>query len=104
MKLSNLYLALLFFSCSGSIAPFEDADIINCTGTIIYVADLQDQAIYYIQSDITYQGTDKLYPTNLPGSYKIDGLRVVFSGRLIECPPDASCIAQQIKLSAIKRQ
>ncbi len=64
--LSCLYPALLIFSCSGSILPFEDADIINGSGTIIYESDLRDQASYYIQSDIFYQGTDRLYPTNLP--------------------------------------
>ena len=100
--ISCLYPALLIFSCSGSILPFEDANIINCTGTITYVSDIRDQATYYIHSDITYQGTDHLYPTNLPEAYKIDKMRVVFSGKLIECPPDPPCYAQQIKLSAMK--
>jgi hypothetical protein len=101
--ISVLWLSVLIFCCSGNMAPFEDADILNCTGTITYVSDIRDQATYYIQSDKTYPGIgDLFYPNNLPGSFKIDGLRVIFTGEFIECPPNAECVVQEIKLFTIK--
>ncbi len=92
-----LFLTTLIFGCSGSLAPtpVSDDDIVNYTGTITDG--------YLISSDMAYQGNINIfYPSNLPESLKIIGLRVVFSGKLIECPPNASCLAQEIKLSAIK--
>jgi hypothetical protein len=101
--ISCFCLSLFIFSCSGIVTPFDDADILNCSGTIVYVSDLKDQATYYIQSDVIYQGAgDLFYPNNLPVSFKIDGLRVIFTAELIECPPNAVCLVQEIKLLTIK--
>lgn len=88
-------LFILIAGCSKSVEPTDDSIVINYTGTITKE--------FLINSDIMYKGhKEKFFPSNLPEPFRQEGLRVMFSGKRIECPPTAQCLAQEILLSSIK--
>ncbi len=91
---SSIMLCLLIAGCSKSVEPTDNSIVTNYTGTIT-----ED---FLINSDVIYKGHKEIfYPSNLPESFKQKGLRIIFSGKRIECPPNAQCLAQEILLSSI---
>ena len=93
---SSILLIIVATGCSKSVEPIDGNNVIDYTGTI-YNYD-------FIKSDIVYKGQKEVFfPSNLPESFKENGLKVIFSGKRIECPPNAQCEAQEILLSSIKK-
>ncbi|MCG6915884.1 hypothetical protein LJE86_18420 [bacterium BMS3Abin03] len=100
MKIILLFSSIILFTliggCSKSVEPTDDSVIKNYTGTIT--------ENFLINSDVIYKGHKEIFfPSNLPKSFKQEGLKVIFSGKRIECPPNAQCLAQEIFLSSIKK-
>ena len=88
-------LFILIVGCNKSVEPTDESIVTNYTGTITEG--------YLINSDVVYKGHKEIFfPSNLPESFKQEGLRVIFGGKRIECPPNAQCLAQEILLSSIK--
>ena len=97
----SLLVALVFMGCSDKgkeVVPSSD-DVINYTGVIKQMTP----DVFLIISDYVYQGQQELFfPTNLPDSFKKDGLRVLFSGKRGEIPPNVRMIGIPLELSSIR--
>lgn len=93
-----LLVGLLFVGCSES--PREplgpDDDIVSHTGVI---QQLELDA-YVIIDDVPE--SRHYAPTNLPVDFKQDGLRVLFSGRTREIPPNVRMAGIPLDLSSIQ--
>ena len=98
---SSFFVLLLFSACNNNVDSNDDLVIINAKGTI-YTDSTKIRGYYLIESESTYLGSSTLFPSNLPDNFKQEGVRVLFSGKLIRCPLGAECVAQEIVLSSIK--
>jgi len=93
---SHVLLLLVFVAgCQDLGQPLTD-DMLNYTGTIIE----KNTGFYLIESDMPLQQGKMFYPTNLPESFKRDGLRVRFSGS-IDALPGVEYLYPPLKLSSI---
>jgi hypothetical protein len=103
MKHTPLVVLVLALSvgCSDQghqVVPSAD-DVINHTGV---VKQMSSDA-FIIISDYIYQGQNEHFaPTNLPDSFKTDGLRVLFSGKRGEIPPNVRMMGTPLTLSSIE--
>ena len=95
-RLVLLALFALAVGCQDFGQPSDD-DILNFTGTIIE----ETVDFYVIHSDTPFQNSSTFYPLNLPNSFKRDGLRIRFSGR-VEISPNAQYLHLPLKISAIE--
>jgi len=73
-----LILSASVVSCADLGVPTPPDDISNFTGTVVK----QSGDFYLIYSDTRYQGASIFFPENLSSSFRSDGLRIRFSGRL----------------------
>ena len=95
--ISVLALLVLTAGCRHPAEPSSD-DMANYRGTIIE----QWAGTFLIESDVAFQNYGKtFYPLNLDNAFKINGFRVLFSGK-IEIDPTAQYILPPIRLSRIK--
>jgi hypothetical protein len=81
------------------IPPVPD-DVVDATGTIV-----EPSADYFlIKADPTLSKPQgwTFYPLNLPETFKIDSLRVRFSGK-VEVLPNAQYLYTPLRISSIKR-
>ncbi len=94
-----LLVGLLLVGCGeSSIEPLgPDDDIVNHTGVIQQL----ESDTYVIIDDVPESG--HYAPTNLPVDFRQDGLRVLFSGRTREIPPNVRMAGIPLDLSSIQR-
>jgi hypothetical protein len=100
MRRSLLYLVPIVFillaGCKDLGEPSSD-DMTDYRGTV----SQQSREIFFIESDIAFENHFKtLYPLNLGDTFKRDGLRIRFSGK-IEIDPTCECIVPPIRLSRV---
>ena len=93
-----LLIGLMFVGCSDTPKqPVQlEYDVVNHTGVIQKVG-----ADIYIIVDNAEDGTHYA-PTNLPVDYKEDGLRVLFSGSILEIPSNVRMAGTPLVLSSIR--
>jgi len=101
MRRSRLYLVLILFTllagCKDLGQPSSD-DMIDYRGTV----SQQSPETFFIESDIAFENHFKtFYPLNLGDTFKRDGLRIRFSGK-IEIDPTCECIVPPIRLSRVE--
>ena len=93
--------AFLVFACTDNgsqVVPSAD-DVVNYTGAIKQMSS----DAFIIISNYIYQGQNEHFaPTNLPDSFKTDGLRVLFSGKRGEIPPNVRMMGTPLTLSSIQ--
>jgi hypothetical protein len=99
--LSSMFVALLLVSCNdeeNNIARSSD-DVQNYTGVIKQMTTDG----FAIISDVVYKGQrDHFAPTNLPESFRQDGLRVLFSGKRGTIPPNVRMWGIPLEISSIQ--
>ena len=96
----GLLAATLLGSCGDDTAPTAIRsvdDIVNHEGTIRQIG-VWGFAIYDESAPVT---GSRYAPSNLPESFKQDGLRVLFSGRIGLIPPDERIWGIPFELSSI---
>jgi hypothetical protein len=75
----------------------DERVIVNHSGVI--QEEMEDVFIIIDQSEI---GTH-FFPIDLPDEFRSDGLRVIFSGRAQEIPPNVRLVGTPLELSSIER-
>jgi hypothetical protein len=100
MRRSHLYLLpivlTLLAGCKDLGEPSSD-DVINYRGTV----SQQSPETFFIESDIAFENHLKtFYPLNLGDTFRRDGLRIRFSGK-IEIDPTSEYIVPPIRLSRV---
>ena len=93
---SLLCIALLGCLESPKQRPDDGRVVVSHHGVIQELDDL------FVIVDETEFGT-RFFAQNLPDEFKSDGLRVVFSGRRGEIPPNVTLIGTPLTLSSIER-
>ena len=100
----SLSLIVFFYSCDNSVdSEDNNNNIVFMTAGTVYTDSSIMRGYFLINSDRVYFGTKRLFPSNIPDDFKQEGIRVVFSGKLVPCPPNAMCAALEIQLSSIKK-
>jgi hypothetical protein len=96
--LSSLLMFVMLSACKDLGEEPRTLDIIGGTGIVIE----QSVQFYIIQSDFPLQiGVRTFYPMNLPDTFRKNGLRVRFSGR-VEIDPTAQYLYCPLRLSSIE--
>lgn len=101
MLFTGLFVALLFIGCEdkgSQVFPSSD-DVINYTGVVKHMTSDG----FILISDYAFKGQREWFaPSNLPGSFKTDGARVLFSGKRGQIPPNVRMIGTPLTLSSIQ--
>ena len=91
-------LAALFSGCAGSVlGPDSDLDFVDAPATVRHLGD----SLYLIYPD--GEGGGRFGTDDLPESFRVDGLRVAFSGRRLPIPPNVRLVASPLELTHIER-
>ena len=97
---SALFLAALLQGCTdnGETALQPVDDVVHHTGTVQLVG-----STYVIIDDLASDGQqERFVPLNLPDEFKQAGMRVLFSGRRREIPPNVRMAGRPLQLSFIR--
>lgn len=100
-----LFLVLFFLSCIASTSNAQkertmssDITINDVKGTIKRLSpNLEWWVIIPDEKEIRYT------PSNLPGEFKKDGLRVIYSGKIGKIPSDVRMIGTPLELIKIEK-
>jgi len=94
---ASLLACPLLLGCGNSPVPSStSADIVNHTGTVRQIGSVG----YAIVDDA--ESSERFAPSNLPDSFKRDGVRVLFSGRRGEIPPNVRMWGTPLELTSIQ--
>lgn len=92
----SLLACVFFIGCGKPTALQPMDDVINHAGTIMQI----DSLFFGIVDDAEWG--ERFAPSNLPESFKIDGLRVIFSGRRGMIPPNVRLWGTPLELTSIQ--